>query len=146
MTSAVGRHEKPWCLFPCVPWKKMGLAGQISCVLGKNMSSRSKYLLFANLPLLPLHSCTIIASEGRDAADLTAVTLNLSDIVYCRAMQNIVHQCIALSHTASVALCNAVPRKQSPCDIVQSMLCSATHSFCCNLHCSVTEISCRSHR
>ena len=73
------------------PVEKIGLAGQISCVPGKNMSSRSKYLLFANHPLLLLHPCTIIASEGRDAADLTAVTLNLSDIVYCRAMQNIVH-------------------------------------------------------
>ena len=94
-------YEKNVSLFAC-PMKKMCLAGQISCVPGKNMSSRSKYLLFANHPLLPLHSCTIIASEGRDAADLTAVTLDLSDIVYCRAMQNIVHECIAVRLTAFV--------------------------------------------
>ena len=75
------------------------------------MSSRSKYLLFANHPLPLLHPCTIIASEGRDAADLTAVTLDLSDIVYCRAMQNIVHECIAVRLTAFVTLYIEVPRK-----------------------------------
>ena len=107
-------HEKPWCLFFCVPWKKMGLAGQISCVPGKYVEP-VKILVVCQSPSPsspPLHHYRI-RRAGRSRFDrchtefewhcvlqshakhLTfmyySVTHNFYDIVYCKAMQNIVH-------------------------------------------------------
>ena len=137
-------HEKPWCLFPRVPWKKMGLAGQISCVPGKYVEP-VKILVVCQSPSPspPLLHHYRIRRAGRSRFDRCHTEFEWHCVLQSHAKHCTLMYCSVAHSFCDIVFCSAT---QSPCDIVQSMLCSATHSFCCNLHCSVTQISYRSYR